>query len=107
MPGGRTVDGLYDQAISFDEDHHHGKYDTLITRRDQYIPDDYVAQLKRDKINSDHNRFGEFTRIATIPVVFVEKWKREGFDLYNATAKEIVAKLHADGLDAFATGASV
>jgi hypothetical protein len=37
-------------------------------------------------------------RIASIPTVIVEKWMREGFDLWKASGPEIVRKLHAEDL---------
>jgi hypothetical protein len=102
-----TIDGLHDQMISFDEDHHGGKQDTLVIGRSQYIPDDYIADLLRAKIDATHDRIGELMRVATVPVVFVEKWKREGFDIYKESAAAIVSRLKREGLDAFCTGHSV
>jgi hypothetical protein len=99
----KTIDGLSDQHISFDEDHNHGKQDTLIIKREQDIPDEHIAQLKRDKIDPEHKRLGEFHRIASIPVVIVEKWMREGFRIEEHSARELLAKLRHEDLDAFIT----
>ena len=47
-------------------------------------------------------------RVATIPAIFVEKWLREGFNVYREPLKEIVKKLHREGLtDFLATERSV
>lgn len=98
-----TVDGLYDQMISFDEDHHSGKQDTLIIKREQEIPDDYIAQLKRDKIDTTHDRMGDFVRLCTVPMFLVEKWQREGFDVYQEGARAIMARLRKEQADALIT----
>ena len=44
-------------------------------------------------------------RVASIPVVVVEKWMREGFDIMSGkhTAAEIVKRLKQENLDAFLT----
>ena len=40
-------------------------------------------------------------RVASIPTAVVEKWMREGFNLWEADGKEIVRKLKAEHLDMF------
>jgi hypothetical protein len=45
-------------------------------------------------------------RVASIPTVVVEKWRREGFDIMsdrNITGAEIVSRLKAENLDGFLT----
>lgn len=98
-----TKDGLFDQLVSFDEDHHSGKQDTLIIKREQEIPDEYVSGLKREKIDTLHTPTGDLYRVASIPVVIVDKWAREGFYLQEHTAQEILARLRKDQMDAFIT----
>jgi hypothetical protein len=44
---------------------------------------------------------GEFHRVASIPTVVVEKWLREGFNIWEASGPEIVKRLKAENLDAF------
>ena len=48
---------------------------------------------------------GDFERIASIPTVVVEKWMREGFNIWdkNVKASEIVARLNKENLQAFLT----
>lgn len=92
-----------DTKITFDEDHSGGKQNTLIIGHHQEIPDSFVADLKRDKIDTLHTPEGEFMRVATIPVVIVEKWQREGFDIHKAPIKEILQRLQKEEFDAFIT----
>ena len=93
---------LHDKLVSFDEDHHSGKYDTLIIKHEQEIPDEYIADLKRQKIESDLERIGDFWKVGEVPVVLVEKWVREdGYDVYKAPVRETLARLRKEQLDAF------
>ena len=43
--------------------------------------------------------------VAQIPTIVVEKWMREGFDIFSGehTAAEIVARLKKENLHAFLT----
>jgi hypothetical protein len=73
----------------------------LLINRKQEIPDDFVSDLKKQKIDSDHNRTGEFMHVASIPVIIHEKWLREGYDCTRAPYRDTIKRLHAEGLDAF------
>jgi hypothetical protein len=62
--------------------------------------------LKRERDASRGQREGNFMRVASIPTVVVEKWRREGFDIMsdrNITGAEIVSRLKAENLDGFLT----
>lgn len=93
---------VLDTLVSFDEDHTETK-PTLIIKREQEIPDEHIAKLKRDKINANHTPAGDFFRFASIPISVVELWDRQGFRIEEHGAKEIVQRLHKEGLDAFVT----
>ena len=67
----------------------------------QEIPEDFVSDLKKQKLESKNRREGEFMHFARIPVIVHEKWLREGFDCTRAPYKETQARLHREGLDAF------
>lgn len=94
---------LLDQTVDFDEDHEGGKQNKLIIKRQQDIPDEFVSQLKRDKIDTLHTPTGDFYRVATIPVALVEQWQREGFDIHKEDARSILARLRKADMDAFIT----
>jgi hypothetical protein len=87
-----------DQDVAFDENS-----EGLVIERYQEIPQSFIDGLKAEKANSKSVREGEYMRVASIPVVVVEKWTREGFDFWNAPAREIVAKLRTEHLDDFIT----
>lgn len=94
---------FFDKTLTFDEDHHSGKQDTLIIGHHQNIPDEFVSALKREKIDTLHTPEGEFMKVCSIPVVIVEKWQREGFDLYKENIKAILQRLQKEDFDAFIT----
>lgn len=87
-----------DQNVAFDENS-----EGLVIERYQEIPQAFLDRLKAEKAASSSTREGETIRVASIPVIVVEKWMREGFDFHNATAKQIIAKLRLENLDAFIT----
>jgi len=87
-----------DQNVAFDENS-----EGLVIERFQEIPQTFLDNLKAEKAASASVREGETMRVASIPVVIVEKWMREGFDFQHATARQIVAKLKAENLDYFIT----
>jgi hypothetical protein len=77
--------------------------DSVIRKSSQYIPDSYLRSLRAERDNSMAQREDNFMRVASIPVAVVEKWKREGFDIYQVDGKEILKKLREEQLDAFIT----
>jgi hypothetical protein len=77
--------------------------DGLLITHSQHIPDDFISQLKRDKINADHDRSSEMYRVASIPVVIVEELQRLGFDVMREPVSATLKKLRDLGLDAFIT----
>lgn len=52
-------------------------------------------------------RLNGLTPVASIPEALVNKWLREGFDFWNAPAKEIVKKLKIDQFDKFVISGDV
>lgn len=73
----------------------------------QTIPDDFLDDLKSERLAKAHFSGREFNRVASIPVFVVEIWKHQGRDFENASAREIVGWLRKDGLDAFVTARNV
>lgn len=93
---------LIDKLVGFSKD----VGDNLITST-QEIPDEWLSQLKRDKINSDHRRSGEFEKACSVPTIVVDLWLKQGFDIYREEADAIVKRLQREGLDAFITSNKV
>jgi len=75
--------------------------DGLAIREDQYIPQSFLDDLKNAREESVKERAREFHHVASIPVSVVNKWMREGFDIYEATIPEIMTRLRAEHLDGF------
>jgi len=75
--------------------------DGLAVREDQHIPQSFLDDLKNAREDSVRERAREFHHVASIPVAVVNKWMREGFDIYEATIPEIMTRLRAEHLDAF------
>lgn len=75
----------------------------LVIKRTQDIPSSFLDDLKHDKFATSNRPAGNWHRIASIPTGVVEKWRREGFDIHNASAKEIVRRLSSEDLGAFIT----
>ena len=77
--------------------------DGLALLSSQEIDHDYLAKAQADKDASLDPMKGEMHRVCTVPAVLVEKWLREGFNVYKEPAKAIVARLQREHLDAFVT----
>jgi hypothetical protein len=73
------------------------------TKTTQFIPPEYLNQLKAEKEDSMAQREGEFMRVASIPVAVHEQWLREGFDMMKEPAKATIKRLRDQQLDAFIT----
>jgi hypothetical protein len=73
------------------------------TKHTQEIPRDFLDSLQSERLASAAIRAGELHRVASVPTAVVEIWQRQGLDFHKMTAREIVAKLHKDGLDSFIT----
>ena len=74
--------------------------DGLLIRKDQEITSEFLDGLKEDRLHSK-DRAREYHKVASIPVVVVEKWLREGFDIYREDLKSIMKKLRDEDLTVF------
>lgn len=76
---------------------------SLVRQDSQRISDTLLTTLKDKRHDTANQMEGEFMHVASIPVIFVEKWQREGFDIMQPgiSYKEIVARLKAENLDGF------
>ena len=73
------------------------------TKHTQEIPRDFLDSLQSERLASAAVRSRELHRVASVPTAVVEIWKRQGCDIHQMSARDILAKLHRDGLDAFIT----
>ena len=70
----------------------------------QDIPTDFIDQLKEEKSVKGFTKSGEMMKLASIPVVIVEQMKKEGIDVHQASATEIVKWLRNNDMDHFIVG---
>lgn len=75
----------------------------LVRTDSQQISQGFLDDLKDKRNHSTNQLEGDFQHVASIPVIFVEKWKKEGFDIMDGSVpfKEIIKKLKAENLDGF------
>lgn len=73
----------------------------LVMKNTQHITQAFLDDLKDARNESTSKKEGEFMRAASIPVAVVEQWTREGFNIYEATGKEIIKRLRDQNLDYF------
>ena len=71
--------------------------------RTQEITDDFLKRNAEARHESTLGPARDFHRIASIPTVVVDQWMRDGFNIFEASAKEIVAKLKQQDNQAFLT----
>ena len=76
--------------------------DGLFVKKDQIISDEFLT-ANRDARFESTERAKEYHRFASIPVVVVEQWLKQGFDVYKESPKAIVKRLRAENLEAFLT----
>jgi hypothetical protein len=90
---------LLDTMITFDEDR---STDELLIKREQHLPDDWLANIARQKVDSVNQRAGDFYHVASIPVEVVDDLLRTyGFDVMTAPVRETLKMLKRYALDKF------
>lgn len=77
--------------------------DDVFRKHTQNISQSFLDDLKDARNASKDQYEGEYMRVASIPVIVVEQWLREGFDIYEATPQEIVKRLKDQNLEGFMT----
>lgn len=80
---------------------------TLHVHKAQEIPQHWLDDNRRVYEASKHRKAGEYEQAASIPVILVEKWMAEGFDVFKEPWPKIKARLKAEGFDYFITSAKV
>jgi hypothetical protein len=90
---------VLDTLISFDEDR---STNELLIKREQQIPDDWLSETAKQKVDSANQRTGDFYHVASIPVSVVDDLMiRYGFDVMNAPVRETLRMLDKLALDNF------
>lgn len=70
--------------------------DGLYIKRQQFVPDSFLEEIRADRENSLSTPAGTLYRVASIPTWVIDKWHHEGFDYNHAPASEILRKLRLD-----------
>lgn len=97
------TDDMKDSDVAFGENS-----DGLVIQRYQEIPHAFIDKLKEERFQNSQSRVkNEMHRAASIPVAVVEKWQREGYDVFKEPIKKTLARLHQENLDAFITSDKV
>jgi hypothetical protein len=82
------------RSVQSNEDGH-------IIERVQQIPQEFLDGLKAKRDVSKERREREFMHCASIPVVVVEKWLAEGYNVYTEPVSKSMARLKNENLDYF------
>jgi hypothetical protein len=71
--------------------------------RSQEIHSSFLDNLATKRADSVNAKMGDLHHVASIPVILVEKWKNEGFDIFDKNIKlqDIVKRLHSEDMQAF------
>jgi hypothetical protein len=75
--------------------------DGHIIETHQNIPDRFLKDLEEKRLASHNVREREYMHVASIPVCLVDKWMREGYDVYQEPIRKSVAKLKHENLEYF------
>lgn len=76
---------------------------SLLVQKTQEITQDFLDDLKAQRIASAGRPTGDLHKAASIPVVVYERWLRDGYDARLEPITKTLAKLRAEGLDYFIT----
>lgn len=66
----------------------------------QVIPDSFTDDIQ-NRFTGANDKTGEFLFVGSVPTAVVDRWLREGFDVYRAPIRETLAKLRAENMGRF------
>lgn len=91
---------MFDTEVDFAQDRSTGD---LVIKRHQFIPDNFVSDLKAGKMDSTA-RSGDMMLAMSVPVSVIEDIKENfGFDMMEEPIRRSIQMLKALHLDAFIT----
>ena len=76
---------------------------SMVVGRSQEIHSSFLDNLADKRAASVNAKMGDLHHVASIPVILVEKWKNEGFDIFDKNIKlqDIVKRLQSQDMQAF------
>jgi hypothetical protein len=90
---------LLDTLVSFDEDR---TTNELIIKREQHIDDDWLSEVRKQKVDSVNQKANDFYHVASIPVSVVDElYQKYNFDVMTAPVRETLKMLQRYALDDF------
>lgn len=93
---------VLDSLVAF-EDTSDGE---LLMTSSQELPDSWLSEVAKQKVDSANHKMGDFYHVAAIPVEVVQDlYNKYGFDVMakGVTAREILRMLRKHALDKFIT----
>ena len=92
---------MFDHEVDFEEDRSNN---SLIIKNHQYIPDDFISDLKAGKMDSLNKPSGEMQLMMSVPVSVIEDIKAKyGYDMMVEPMRRSISMLKLLHLDAFIT----
>ena len=92
---------MHDAEVDFEQN---DGFNTLTIKRHQFIPDNFVSDLKAGKMDSANKVSGDMLKVMSIPVSVIEDLKRVyGFDAMEEPIRRTISLLKALHMDAFIT----
>lgn len=89
-----------ESSIAFTENLQ-GEVDSAIITNTQAITPEFLKRQEEMRQWSKHNRAGDYHEVAAIPQILVDRWQKEGFDVFVEPARKIVAKLKRENFEYF------
>jgi hypothetical protein len=77
--------------------------DGLHLRRTQYVPDEYLEELRMEREDNRTVRAGDLHRVGSVPAIAIEEMHAEGFDYVNAPIEDILLWMRLHGYDEWIT----
>jgi hypothetical protein len=75
--------------------------DGHIVETHQVIPDSLLQDLADKRLASSNVREKDLMHVASIPAALVDRWFREGYDVFQEPIRKTVAKLKTENLEYF------
>ena len=75
--------------------------DGLIIQKTQTVSDGFLRDLADKRLASHNVREADYMHVASIPVCIVDKWMKEGYDVFREPIRKSVAKLKHENLEYF------
>lgn len=94
---------VIEKLVSF----HNDPGGALVIKNTQEIPDEFLTDLRNERLDSLHTPAGDMHRVCSIPTVLADEWKRQGFDIMVEPIPEILKRLRKFHLDGFITSNKV